>query len=87
MNERSSKEDKDNKLDHSKGALPLYLQLKEYIRNQISENVYSISDIIPSELEFQNQFRISRITVRLQSMNWLGKDYWNEPVAKVRSSV
>ncbi len=51
-------------LDNSKDAQPLYLQIKDYILRQINENKYKEGDILPSELEFQKQFKVSRITVR-----------------------
>ena len=52
------------KLDNSPNALPLYLQIKNYILNQITEKKYNVGDILPSELDFQKQFTVSRITVR-----------------------
>ena len=51
-------------LDDSKDALPLYVQLKEFLRNQIENNEYQCWDIIPSEMELQQIFNVSRTTVR-----------------------
>lgn len=57
-------------LDHSKGAPPLYYQIKEYLKNKIEEEDYLKGDILPSELELQQFFNVSRITVR-QAINEL----------------
>lgn len=43
---------------------PIYEQLYRYIRKGIEEGTYKAGDIIPSEKEMQEQFGISRITVR-----------------------
>jgi GntR family transcriptional regulator len=51
-------------LDYGKEAMPLYLQIKNYIRTKILNKEYSYQEILPSELEFQKQFNVSRITVR-----------------------
>lgn len=52
------------KLDNSKNSPPLYLQIKKFILSQINDKVYKVGDILPSELEYQNLFGVSRITVR-----------------------
>jgi GntR family transcriptional regulator len=51
-------------LDDSKNALPLHVQLKEFLRNQIENNEYQCWDVIPSETELQQIFNVSRTTVR-----------------------
>lgn len=51
-------------LDHGKEAIPLYLQIKKLIKNRIVNKEYSYQDILPSELELQEEFHVSRITVR-----------------------
>ena len=48
----------------NKSPLPLYFQLKEYIENQISSNVWQPGQRIVSELELSQQFQVSRTTVR-----------------------
>ncbi|TYR78825.1 GntR family transcriptional regulator [Priestia megaterium] len=58
------------KLDHSKGAAPLYYQLKEIIQDKIVSGEFEVGSIIPSELELQKQYSLSRITVR-QALNEL----------------
>jgi GntR family transcriptional regulator len=44
--------------------LPLYIQLKNIIEDKIKEEDWKPGDIIPSEKELQQQFEVSRITVR-----------------------
>lgn len=51
-------------LDYGKEAMPLYLQIKKHIKNKIVNKEYSYQDILPSELELQEEFNVSRITVR-----------------------
>lgn len=60
-------------LDFEKEALPLYVQLKNIIKEDIETEVYKFEDTIPSELEFQNLYDVSRITVR-QAILSLEKD-------------
>ena len=43
---------------------PLYYQLKEIIREKISNGEYQVGHLIPSESEFCQLYNISRITVR-----------------------
>ncbi|MFD3155972.1 GntR family transcriptional regulator [Haloimpatiens sp. FM7330] len=57
-------------LDYSKGASPLYYQIKEILRKRIEDEEYLPGDILPSELELQQFFNVSRITVR-QAINEL----------------
>jgi DNA-binding GntR family transcriptional regulator len=44
--------------------IPLYHQLKAYIRAQISQGLWKPGDRIPSESEIGQEFKISRTTVR-----------------------
>jgi GntR family transcriptional regulator len=44
--------------------LPLYIQLKNIIEEKIKEEDLNPGDIIPSEKELQQEFGVSRITVR-----------------------
>lgn len=52
------------KLDDSKSAPPLYLQIKQILKEKIERGEYLPGDILPSESELQTLFRVSRITVR-----------------------
>lgn len=51
-------------LDFGRGAKPLYMQLKEIIRKDIETGVYARHETIPAEIVFQNEYGVSRITVR-----------------------
>ena len=51
-------------LDFGRGAKPLYMQLKEIIRKDIETGVYARHETIPAEIAFQNEYGVSRITVR-----------------------
>ncbi len=44
--------------------LPLYFQLQEVLRKRILGGEYNPGDLIPSEKELENQYGVSRITVR-----------------------
>ena len=50
-------------LDFTKGAPPLYYQIKEMLKDKIKNEEYLPGDILPSELELQNKYNVSRITV------------------------
>lgn len=44
--------------------MPLYFQLQEAIRNKIARGVYKPDEPIPTELELQKEYEVSRETVR-----------------------
>lgn len=44
--------------------IPLYFQLKQIILSEIENGTYPIGSSIPTELEIQNRFNISRSTIR-----------------------
>ncbi|MDF9823803.1 GntR family transcriptional regulator [Breznakia sp. PF5-3] len=52
------------KLNHSKEAMPLYLQIKNHLKQKIENKEYKMNDIIPGELELEKIYNVSRITVR-----------------------
>ncbi len=47
----------------SKNGIPLYVQLKNKLQKNISEN-YEAGELIPSELKIEKEYEVSRITVR-----------------------
>jgi GntR family transcriptional regulator len=47
----------------SKNGIPLYLQLKEKLLKDIKEN-YKTNELIPPEGKLEEQYEVSRITVR-----------------------
>lgn len=51
-------------LKKSKNHMPLYLSLANIIKNKITENKYQIGKKIPSEMELQKEYCVSRTTVR-----------------------
>lgn len=51
------------KLD-MESSVPLYKQLKDIIKRDISNGIYKHGQKIPSEVEFQEIYNISRITIR-----------------------
>ena len=51
-------------LDYSKGAVPLYVQIYQELKEKILKNEYEYGQIIPTELELQELYGVSRITVR-----------------------
>jgi GntR family transcriptional regulator len=57
-------------LDFSKGASPLYSQIKEILKEKIENEEYLSGDSLPTELELQKIYNVSRITVR-QAINEL----------------
>lgn len=60
-------------LDYSRGASPLYLQIKAYIKDQITSEEYAYGTLIPTEPEYETFFGVSRMTVR-QAINELQKE-------------
>lgn len=51
-------------------VIPIYFQVKEYLRNQIQSGHYRPDELIPSERELSEEFEINRLTVR-QAINEL----------------
>lgn len=47
-----------------KSPIPLYFQLQEILRREILDGKYSLGELIPTEKELQDQYSVSRITVR-----------------------
>ncbi|MGN0416691.1 GntR family transcriptional regulator [Anaerostipes faecalis] len=61
------------KLDMSRGAVPLYLQISAILKEKIIKKEYEYGDYIPSEAELQKIYDVSRITAR-QAIQELEKD-------------
>ena len=57
-------------LDFTKGAQPLYFQIKQIFKEKMESGQYKIGEVLPSERELQKIFKVSRITVR-QALNEL----------------
>jgi len=54
-------------------AIPIYYQLKEWLRAEIAKGAWKPGDLIPSERDLSEQFGISRMTVR-QALNELREE-------------
>ncbi|MEB7722216.1 GntR family transcriptional regulator [Staphylococcus equorum] len=57
---------------------PLYLQIKQIIEDRIIHGIYTIGNYIPTEIEFEKEFNVSKVTVRaaikeLVSLGYLEK--------------
>ena len=50
-------------LDKSR-PIPLYYQVKESLLEKIKSNQFKVGDLIPSESELQEEYNVSRITIR-----------------------
>lgn len=61
------------KLDDSKGAPPLYLQISNILKDKIIKQEYEQGDRIPSEKDLQDLYGVSRITAR-QAIQELEQD-------------
>ena len=55
--------------------IPLYFQLKRIFLDRIRKKIYEIGEIIPSEIEIQKKFNVSRITVRRAIMELENEGY------------
>lgn len=62
-----------NKLDKSKEAAPLYLQIGTVLKDKILKREYEYGEKIPSESELEKQYGVSRITAR-QAIQELEKE-------------
>lgn len=58
------------KLDYNKGAVPLYYQIRDIIKEKIISSEYEVGQKIETEKELEEKYNVSRITVR-QAINEL----------------
>lgn len=42
----------------------LYMEISESIKNDIQNNVYLVGEMLPTETEFEEMFKVSKITIR-----------------------
>lgn len=56
--------DNDVALDRSREAQPLYIQIKNIVKDKIEKGGYLSGDMLPTEPEMCKAFGVSRITVR-----------------------
>lgn len=62
-------------LDRGKAAVALYLQMSQQVAEAIEKGEYGPGQIIPSEKQFQEQYGVSRMTVRLAIGELVNKGY------------
>jgi DNA-binding GntR family transcriptional regulator len=68
---RHSPADRNRTLFH--GSVPLHHQIQRLLRAKIQSAEWRVGDRIPTEIEFSEQFRVSRTTIR-QALYSLEKD-------------
>jgi GntR family transcriptional regulator of arabinose operon len=51
-------------MSNTPARIPMYIQLKTYMMNQIQQGIWKPGDKLPSENELAEQFDVSRITVK-----------------------
>ena len=54
-----------NDIFDRESGVPVYRQLAEYLKKQISTGQYKPGDVLPSEADLIREYNISRTTVRL----------------------
>ncbi|WFR57899.1 GntR family transcriptional regulator [Anaerocolumna sp. AGMB13025] len=52
------------KLNHEKGAPPLYFQIENILKEKIEKGEYAYGEVLPSEKQLQELYDVSRVTVR-----------------------
>lgn len=52
------------KLNKGKGELPLYIQIKQIIKEKIMNGDLHHGDFLPAEIVYQEEYGVSRITIR-----------------------
>ena len=53
--------------------IPLYFQVAESIRDKIVQNIYQLGKHIPTETQLQNEYNVSRETIRKAVSNLVGE--------------
>jgi GntR family transcriptional regulator len=54
-------------------SVPLYIQIKDYIRQNVQNGLYQVHDKIPSERQLAEQFGVNRLTVS-KALNELAQE-------------
>lgn len=60
----NAKEKGETVMNFSKSKGPLYIQIKEVLKDRILHGEYAIDTIIPSEPQLEKEFNVSKITIR-----------------------
>jgi len=51
-------------LSKSNRRVPLYTQIRQYVKDQIDQQIWKPGDKLPSEIELAEQFSVSRVTIK-----------------------
>jgi len=51
-------------LTKSSRRVPLYTQIRQYVKDQIDQQIWKPGDKLPSEIELAEQFSVSRVTIK-----------------------
>lgn len=60
---------------NQESSVPLYVQLKNLIKQQVDDNILHVGDKLASENEFIDKYNISRITIRKALSELVNEDY------------
>ncbi len=55
---------KKSKMLDRNSYIPLYVQVRDELKNKIDDDVYKVGDMIPSEKELMEEFLVGRATIR-----------------------
>ena len=55
--------------------IPKYLQIRDYIKEQIDQQIWKEGDLIPTEKILMNRFQVSRVTIR-KAIDLLEADHY-----------
>lgn len=61
------------KINRNKHTLPIYYQIKEFLKEKIENEEYKVGDFIPSEIDLSNEFNVNRTTI-VRALDQLVKD-------------
>ncbi len=62
-------------LERNYASLPLYIQIARELEERIVSGQYATGDIIPSETQLQEAYRVSRMTVRMAVKELVNRGY------------
>lgn len=62
-------------LDRGRAAMPLYMQIAAILTEEIENGSYATGTVIPSEKQLQEEYSVSRMTIRLAISELSNKGY------------
>lgn len=69
-------------IDNSRDSSLLYVKVKEELKKRIDEGCFRLGELIPSELDLQKEFGVSRITVRRAINDMVNEGYFSRTRGK-----